>query len=64
VNAVDDAINFNVKNVIAAFSPGAAFFAQRQPLGDDQRHTSSGWLVSLTTTQASLMSAVLGSSPL
>jgi hypothetical protein len=38
VNAVNDAADFNIKNVVAAFGPGAAFFTQRQPLADDQCH--------------------------
>jgi hypothetical protein len=40
VNAVDDAADFNVKNIVAAFSPGAAFFAQRNTLRNYQCHSA------------------------
>jgi hypothetical protein len=32
MDAVNDAADFNIKNVAAAFSPGAAFFTQRNTL--------------------------------
>jgi hypothetical protein len=40
MNAIYDAIHFNVENVVAAFGPSAAFFPQRNTLRNYQCHSA------------------------